>query len=461
MSASEGETIGILLALIPEEQRAFTELITPANPAAQGLQILTTTRDAHDLLDDIRQYKPQLVVVSPNTRNYDAALIRQMAEWPEAPIAVVGVVPREGTYGSEMTAQGALAFYTTPVTPAIVEQFMHAAPRFVADARGRWQAPLAASGVDKKITAAVGATAYKSGSVVVYSVKGGDGKTTLAVNLACLLAYVGGKKTLLIDGNMNGGNVVIHLNVAPGDCTIAHLAADFARSGGRLEPAMIRRRAMPVDRHIDPRTNRAESSLDVVFGITSIEQAGHEGLDGDNGLRFMAELLRQARDLYDFVVVDLGSNTHLGPHWGALTAADLVLLLCISDKASLHFNRTTLEPLLDPQRGVLRQEKIRLIVNRYDARDRIDLKDVADFFHLPVVATIGEDPTRAVQQSINLGRPFVLDHLGPANDPATEATLQSLLRVTEEIFPPIGQISQARQTRRGGGLLGGLLGGRR
>ena len=56
---------------------------------------------------------------------------------------------------------------------------------------------------------AVGATgyAYRTGVIAFWSTKGGDGKTTLAVNVACLLSQVAGKKVLFQSLRGMEGNV--------------------------------------------------------------------------------------------------------------------------------------------------------------------------------------------------------------------------------------------------------------
>ncbi|MCC7362697.1 MAG: AAA family ATPase [Anaerolineales bacterium] len=347
-----------------------------------------------------------------------------------------------------MSAQGATAFYTTPITPAIVLQFDRQARLLFEQARQTWNAPVAAAGIPRRVAEAVGATgyAYRTGVIAFWSTKGGDGKTTLAVNVACLLSQVAGKKVLLVDGDMNCGRAALHLNMQPDQNTLLHLASDYAGADGQLTGKMLRHRVVGADRHLDARTRVVESRLDVLFGITKIQQASAPALHGRQGQQFMGDLLRLARELYDFVIVDLGSSTQMGPHFGALTAADIVVLICTSDRTSLFHNRATLQSLT--AEADLRADKFKLVINRYDQADRIDLKDAASFMGMPIFATVPEDRSRAVIAAVNEGRPFVLQHMGK-NAPETEATLRGFLAITEEIFPPIGTIIKARASQNG------------
>ncbi len=444
-SNQAGAPLGVVIAGPPGVVQPFMGL---GPGASSEVSILTTTRTADDLPADLQEYRPQIVLISPEVRGFTPDLVARLANWPDFPIAVVGLVPPTGNWGAEMAAAGAVAFYTTPVTPAIVSQFVSQARTLAEQAQSRWSAPVAASGVPRQVVEAVGATsfAYRAGVVAFWSTKGGDGKTTLAVNTACLLSQVAGKKVLLVDADMNCGRTALHLNIQPNQNTLLHLASDYRAAGNQLTGKLLKRRVVGADRFLDPRTRVVESRLDVLFGITRIQQATTPELHARQGQQFMEDLLRLGRELYDFVIVDLGSSTQMGPHFGALTMADTVVFICTSDRTSLYHNRSTLEALVSE--ADLRADKFRLVINRYDAADRIELKDVTDFMRMPVLATVPEDHSRTVIASVNEGRPFVLGHLGK-NSPEVEATLRGLLAITEEIFPPIGKIIASRNGHNG------------
>jgi MinD-like ATPase involved in chromosome partitioning or flagellar assembly len=441
---AEDTSLGVVIAAPPNIFQPF--LAVSAGPD-HHLTILATTRDAADLAEDIRAYRPQIVLLSPEVRGYSPEVVSQLANWPEFPIAVVGLVPPAGNWGAEMSASGATAFFTTPITPAIVRQFVEQARVLFDQAREHWNAPVAAAGVPRQVVEAAGATgyAYRTGVIAFWSTKGGDGKTTLAVNVACLLSQVAGKKVLLIDADMNCGRAALHLNMQPDQNTLLHLASDYAAEG-QLTGKMLHRRVVGADRRLDPRTRVVESRMDVLLGITKIQQASSPELHGRQGQQFMGDLLRLARELYDFVIVDLGSSTQVGPHFGVLNAADIVVFICTSDRTSLFHNRATLQALVSEAN--LRQDKFKLVINRFDPDDRIDLKDAADFMGMPIFATVPEDRSRSVIAAVNEGRPFVLQHMGK-NKPEAEVTLRGLLAITEELFPPMGAIIKARAGQNG------------
>jgi Flp pilus assembly CpaE family ATPase len=184
----------------------------------------------------------------------------------------------------------------------------------------------------------------------------------------------------------------------------------------------------------------------VLFGITDIEQAAAEELRGKQGRLFMTSLLDLARRMYDFVIVDMGSNTQIGTHYGALTAADVVIFVNSSDRTSLVPNRDTLNALI--KRADLQRDRFRLVLNRYDDRDRLSPKDIADYLEMPIAAVVPEDTSREMIASVNAGKPFAMTHMGKNNE-AAEKTLRGLLDIAEEVFPPMGRIIAERGGRNG------------
>ena len=107
--ARPDEPIGVLVAAPPELARPFMDL-GPNHPS--GVHVLATTRDAMDLPDDIRNFKPQVVVISPEIRGYSPDLITRLSKWPDFPVAVIGLASPSGAWGVEMSTLGAIAFYS-------------------------------------------------------------------------------------------------------------------------------------------------------------------------------------------------------------------------------------------------------------------------------------------------------------------------------------------------------------
>ena len=435
--------LSVILAGPPTIVSPFMTL-APGNPT--GVEVVATLRDTTDLTGDLETLRPHLVLLSPEVRGYTPELVSQLTNWPRHPVAVVGLVPAAGTCGAEMAGQGAVAFYTTPVTPGIVEKFAQESPGFVDAARARWSKPLVDSGVDRQVLDAIRATPYRTGVITFWSIKGGDGKTSLAVNLACGLALLGGQRVLLVDNDLNMGRVQFHLNMPVTD-SLMYLADDFLNAGNRLDLRALKRRVAQADRQLDPRTKVVESRLDVLFGIQKPGDAASEGLRGKQGRLFMEALLDLARRAYDFVVVDSGSNTQLGAHVAGLNRADLIMFITTSDRSSLQTNREAVDYLVREYQ--LDRSRLRLVLNRYDDRDLIDIRQVSEMLAMPIVAIVPEDTSRDMIVAVNKGEPFLLHHMRRSDgNPAAEKTQRGLLEMLEEVYPPMGKMIAERDGRK-------------
>ncbi len=453
--------IRVVVAAFPEMAQPFAAALGPGNPS--GVEVLSITRDTLDLLPDVKEYKPQLVLLSPEIRNYSPDTVRQLVDFPDFPVAVVGLVPSAGMWGSEMANNGAIAFYNTPITPAVVEQFTREAPAIVERARAAWRAPAVASGVSRNVLNAVGATAYRTGVVAFWSTKGGVGKTTLSTETACILSQVGGKRVLLVDANMNGGHVGLHLSLDANKNNLMHLASDYRINHNTLTADMLRARVIQADAYLDGRTKVIESRLHVLLGIPTVQHSGSKELKAEQGEQFMADLMRLAREQYEFVIVDLGSSIMSGVHMGVLASADLVMFISSADRTSIYDNRNVFQMLMEKRS--LRADKFKFVINDFRPEGGLELDEIARYMGMLVYASVPHDASHSVLRCVNQGKPFSLAHLDIRhNQPEVEATLRGLFAIAEGVFPPLGQIIQARDDGlegKGRGLFGLFKSGQR
>src|SRR5205085_1615422 len=168
----------------------------------------------------------------------------------------------------------------------------------------------------------VGASEQVSQASSVLAPKGGTGKTSIATNLAASLAKHSGKRTLLLDLDLQFGDAAIMLGlepektiydlvVAPGELDSEKLAGYITRHPCGLEilPAPLR----PED---------AELVTEAKLG----------------------RLLEVARDSYDVIVVDTSPFFH-GPMLATLDRTDELLMLCGLDVPTLKNVRLSLQTL--------------------------------------------------------------------------------------------------------------------
>lgn len=127
-------------------------------------------------------------------------------------------------------------------------------------------------------------------------------------------------------------------------------------------------------------------------------------------------------------------------HWGALQNADTVLLVVTPERTALQ-DVANILPALKKKFGTL--ERFKVVINGYDERFGISLKDMARFLEgVPIVATLPWDPDRA-RQAINTNQPIVLER------PLSELGI-GIVKLGAQFYPPLRALLEKRPVKRQG-----------
>jgi pilus assembly protein CpaE len=220
--------------------------------------------------------------------------------------------------------------------------------------------------------------------VTVFSPKGGTGKTVTATNLATALVKHSGKRTLLLDLDLQFGDAAIMLAIEP-DRTIQDLMA----SPGELDSEKLA-----------GYTLRHTSGVDVLPAPIRPEDA--ELVTEPK----LARLLEVARESYDMIVVDTSPFFH-GPMLATLDRTDELLLVCgleVPTIKNVRLSLQTLELLSFPP------NRIRVILNRANSNVGLKRSEVEAALETKISFELPSD--RAVPLSVNRGQPAVLAEPG-------------------------------------------------
>jgi pilus assembly protein CpaE len=227
----------------------------------------------------------------------------------------------------------------------------------------------------------VAATPVALGRIVaVVGPKGGSGKTMTSTNLGCSLARAG-KRTLLIDLDLEFGDCAIVLGLAP-----ERTVFDLMIAPGMLDEEKLRGY---VTRH-EP------SGLDVLIAPARPDQA--EAVTADR----IEQLFNVARHLYDFIVVDSAPAFSPGVI-ATVDAADEVVILASMDVPSLKDARLGLDTLELMGR---RRDDVRVVVNRANSKAGLSMSRVSEALNRDVDIAVPSDA--GVPSSYNDGVPVVL-----------------------------------------------------
>ena len=220
--------------------------------------------------------------------------------------------------------------------------------------------------------------------VTVFSPKGGTGKTVTATNLACSLAKHEGRRTLLLDLDLQFGDAAIMLGIEP-EKTIY----DLVVAPGELDSEKLA-----------GYTTKHTSGLDVLPAPLRPEDAE---LVTEAKL---GRLLEVARESYDCIVVDTSPFFH-GPMLATLDRTDELLLVCGLDVPTIknvRLSLQTLELLSFPAK------KVAIVLNRANTKVGMKEREVENALEMKVRFKVPSD--RSVPLAVNRGNPVVLSESG-------------------------------------------------
>jgi len=249
--------------------------------------------------------------------------------------------------------------------------------------------------------------------VTVFSPKGGTGKTVVATNLASALAKLEGKKTLLVDLDLQFGDAAIMLGVEP-EKTIF----DLVVAPGELDSEKLSGYTThhPCGLEILPAPLRPEDAELVTEAK-------------------LARLLEVARESYDVIIVDTSPFFH-GPMLATLDRTDELFLLCGLDVPTLKnvkLSLQTLELLSFPR------DRIKIVLNRSNSKVGMKPSEVEDALGMKLSHQVPSD--RAVPIGVNRGKPVVLD------DDSAEFS-RAVRTLAKSIVPKPGAKQQQQQRKR-------------
>jgi pilus assembly protein CpaE len=215
--------------------------------------------------------------------------------------------------------------------------------------------------------------------IVVMSAKGGSGKTVTATNLALLLTRFEDKKVALVDADLQFGDVCLVL---------------------QLEPRFTLVNAAHEMHHLDPQL--LESLLtDHPSGLRVMAAPLEPAFADDISTESLMAVVELLRESYDYVVVDTASMLD-ELLLSLLEKADVILQVVDMDLPSVKNAKLALETL-----RLLKfpTSKVKLVLNRSNAKARLDDKEIEGALKMGISAAIPSDG--AVAASMNEGRPVV------------------------------------------------------
>jgi pilus assembly protein CpaE len=344
------------------------------------IEIAGAAADGAQAVEAAKQLKPDVVLMDINMPVMDGISAAEAigVQVPQAGVIMMSV-QGEADYLRRSMLAGAREFLIKPFTgDELVEGIRHvyalgaqrrAAPQAVATPAGAAAQPVAPPPQGKVF--------------VVFSPKGGIGRSTIAANLAVALKMDTGKRVVLVDASLQFGDLGVMLNLEP-----RKSIADLVSSSGELDGDLLN---SVLQSHM--------SGIRVLLAPPRPELADLVTTD------VLKKVLQRLRLDNDYVVVDTWTYFH-DQSLAVLDIADRIVLLANSELTTIKNVRLFLEVA---EALGYPPEKIMLVLNHVEGRSGISAQDIQRSINHSVAASVAGDP-QAVISAVNRGVPFVLGH---------------------------------------------------
>jgi pilus assembly protein CpaE len=239
--------------------------------------------------------------------------------------------------------------------------------------------------------------------LAVLGSSGGSGASTLAVNIACVLAREH-EKSVLIDMKLGRGDLASLLDLKP-----SFSLADLCVNAGRLDRGMFEKMLVRHATGI-----HLLSSPQAYRDIRSVTPAG------------VTQAVALARKLFPHVVADVEDCFH-EEQVTALRQATGILLISRLDFTSLRNARRILEYLTEVD---IPRNRVRLVINRHGQPNELPVDEAEDALGEKLKLFIPDDP-KVFNSANNAGIPAVMKF-------ATSRVAQSIVRLAQTSLQPRG-----------------------
>jgi pilus assembly protein CpaE len=217
--------------------------------------------------------------------------------------------------------------------------------------------------------------------IAVLAPNGGSGSSTLAANIAIVLAREH-KQALLIDLKLEAGDLAALLDLKP-----AHTLADLCQNAARMDRVMFERSLVSHD-----------SGLQLLASPQALADIRYVTADG------VRQALSLSRSLFPYVVADL-DHSFREEQTQVIRQADVILLVFRLEFAALRNVRRTLEYL--ETLGISR-DRVRLVVNRYGQPKEVPAAKAEESLGIKIAHYVPDDP-KSINRANNNGVPVVLE----------------------------------------------------
>lgn len=395
------EKIRILIASdMPEYRQELTEILSEEQDfliIGEAVNAANAVKKAEHLIPDVILMDIQ----APWTEGIDATE-RITLSHPSIGVVILSVADDVSVAKQAMMAGAGDILYKDGIQEGEIAQSV----RRIYQAQKTRTASLSSSAGDKD-------QKLRSPQVVtIFGAKGGAGKTTLSVNIAAGIANETKRRVVLMDLNLQFGDVASYMNIQP-----RRTIAEFVQERNQWDSQLLNSYLIPHN-----------SGVKVLAAPLRPEDAD---LVTPDQIERIITILRES---FDYIIIDSPpyiSDTLLT----ALDTSNQIILVMSMDLPAVKNVKLSLN-LLDT---LHHSGKTKLVINRGAKQFGVDIRDVEktiDFLAAEEVPSEGN----TVVNAANKGVPFVLSH------PQTPVS-KAVQRVARMIVDDSGYQNDLRQSK--------------
>ncbi len=347
-----------------------------------SVEICGTAQSGKEAIEMAQQLKPDVVIMDINMPDMDGISATEAIRKKLSFVQVVILsVQSDPSYMRRAMLAGARDYLTKP---PMIDELTSAVRRAGAMAHEERSKAAPAYPTMAEVSPSIFGQVTQLGKIiVVYSPKGGTGCTTIATNLSLAL-QTDASKTVLVDGNLQFGDVAVFLNEQGKNNVI-----DLTSRVDELDPEIVH----------EVMVTHTASGLNILAAPPRPEHA-----DQVTGEQF-GKLIDYLQKLYAYVVIDTACYL-TDVVQVAIDRADFIALITTQEIPSIKSSNLFLS--LADASGIKR-DRIIFVMNRYDKRIAITPEKVGESLRQEIVVTIPLDE-KIVPNSINRGTPFYLEN---------------------------------------------------
>jgi len=348
----------------------------------QGIEVVESGRTGKEAIELSQKLNPDVIIMDINMPDMDGLNATEVLHRRMPAVQVIMLsVQNDTEYMRKAMKAGAYDFLPKPLVLDDLTNAVRSAGEKARDEKSKMVGnfPAGASSSGGKSSGSYNETGK---IVVVFSPKGGTGTTTIATNLAIAL-NTPERKTVLVDGNLQFGDVAIFLN----EQSKTNIT-DLTSRVDELDPEVVK----------DVMVTHSASGMHLLPAPPKPEHA--DAVKGDE----FGRLLLYLKKLYPYVIVDSASSLTECVQ-SAMEVMDCMVLVTTQEIPSIK-NCNLFLNLADQVR--ISREHIIFVLNRFNPQIGITAEKIKESLRQEVVLSIPEDD-KVVQNSVNRGVPFVLE----------------------------------------------------